>query len=107
MEKAHNADLHCVDWNPHDENLILTGLDGLFFWPVTGFLRAEVINLSLLKHFYLLSYSRSADNSVRMFDRRNLTSSGVGSPVYKFEGHKAAVLCVQVWGSIILYSPFY
>ncbi|KAH1219321.1 WD-40 repeat-containing protein MSI4 [Glycine max] len=30
-----------------------------------------------------------------MFDRRNLTSSGVGSPVYKFEGHDAAVLCVQ------------
>ncbi|XP_010262125.1 PREDICTED: WD-40 repeat-containing protein MSI4 [Nelumbo nucifera] len=62
VEKAHNADLHCVDWNPHDENLILTG---------------------------------SADNSVRMFDRRNLTTGGVGSPVYKFEGHKAAVLCVQ------------
>ncbi|KAJ4831114.1 hypothetical protein Tsubulata_010628 [Turnera subulata] len=63
VEKAHNADLHCVDWNPHDDNLILTG---------------------------------SADNSVRMFDRRNLTSNGVGAPVYKFEGHKAAVLCVQV-----------
>ncbi|XP_038987176.1 WD-40 repeat-containing protein MSI4-like [Phoenix dactylifera] len=62
VEKAHNADLHCVDWNPHDENLILTG---------------------------------SADNSVRMFDRRNLTSGGVGTPIYKFEGHKAAVLCVQ------------
>ncbi|XP_068651904.1 WD-40 repeat-containing protein MSI4-like [Aristolochia californica] len=62
VEKAHNADLHCVDWNPHDENLILTG---------------------------------SADNSVRMFDRRNLTSGGIGSPVHKFEGHKAAVLCVQ------------
>lgn len=62
VEKAHNADLHCVDWNPHDENLILTG---------------------------------SADNSVRMFDRRNLTSSGVGSPVHKFEGHSAPVLCVQ------------
>ncbi|KAF6148803.1 hypothetical protein GIB67_038136 [Kingdonia uniflora] len=62
VEKAHDADLHCVDWNPHDENLILTG---------------------------------SADNSVRMFDRRNLTSGGVGSPIYKFEGHKAAVLCVQ------------
>lgn len=62
VEKAHNADLHCVDWNPHDDNLILTG---------------------------------SADNSVRMFDRRNLTSNGVGSPVYKFEGHNAAVLCVQ------------
>lgn len=25
VEKAHNADLHCVDWNPHDENYILTG----------------------------------------------------------------------------------
>nr|AGG38122.1 FVE-2 protein [Dimocarpus longan] len=62
VEKAHNADLHCVDWNPHDDNYILTG---------------------------------SADNSVRMFDRRNLTSNGVGSPIHKFEGHKAAVLCVQ------------
>eukprot|EP01018_Ginkgo_biloba_P003985 Gb_32208 [translate_table: standard] len=62
VEKAHHADLHCVDWNPHDENLILTG---------------------------------SADNSVRMFDRRNLISGGVGSPVNKFEGHSASVLCVQ------------
>ncbi|ONK76546.1 uncharacterized protein A4U43_C03F29400 [Asparagus officinalis] len=25
VEKAHNGDLHCVDWNRHDENLILTG----------------------------------------------------------------------------------
>ncbi|KAA8523246.1 hypothetical protein F0562_009669 [Nyssa sinensis] len=25
VEKAHKADVHCVDWNPHDENLILTG----------------------------------------------------------------------------------
>lgn len=40
--------------------------------------------------------NRSADNSVRMFDRRNLTSGGIGAPIYKFEGHKAAVLCVQV-----------
>ncbi|XP_010433073.1 PREDICTED: WD-40 repeat-containing protein MSI5-like [Camelina sativa] len=62
VEKAHDADLHCVDWNPHDNNLILTG---------------------------------SADNTVRVFDRRNLTSNGVCSPVYTFEGHKAAVLCVQ------------
>lgn len=44
----------------------------------------------------MVHFPRSADNSVNMFDRRNLTSSGVGSPVYKFEGHKAAVLCVQV-----------
>ncbi|CAH2077565.1 unnamed protein product, partial [Thlaspi arvense] len=62
VEKAHDADIHCVDWNPHDNNLILTG---------------------------------SADNTVRVFDRRNLTSNGVGSPIYKFEGHKAAVLSVQ------------
>jgi hypothetical protein len=25
VEKAHDADLHCVDWNAHDENLLLTG----------------------------------------------------------------------------------
>ncbi|KAK9072032.1 hypothetical protein SSX86_008464 [Deinandra increscens subsp. villosa] len=25
VEKAHNADVHCVDWSPHDENFILTG----------------------------------------------------------------------------------
>ncbi|KAL4555006.1 hypothetical protein LXL04_037616 [Taraxacum kok-saghyz] len=25
VEKSHNADLHCVDWNPIDENFILTG----------------------------------------------------------------------------------
>ncbi|KAK4771978.1 hypothetical protein SAY86_013753 [Trapa natans] len=62
VEKAHNADLHCVDWNPHEVNLILTG---------------------------------SADNTIRMFDRRNLTSGGVGSPVHTFEAHSAAVLCVQ------------
>ncbi|ESR39783.1 WD-40 repeat-containing protein MSI4 [Citrus sinensis] len=62
VEKAHNADIHCVDWNPHDVNLILTG---------------------------------SADNSIHMFDRRKLTSDGVGSPIHKFEGHSAAVLCVQ------------
>ncbi|CAJ2661111.1 unnamed protein product [Trifolium pratense] len=62
VEKAHDGDLHCVDWNTHDINFILTG---------------------------------SADNTVRMFDRRKLNSRGVGSPVYKFEGHEAPVLCVQ------------
>ncbi|KAF6140366.1 hypothetical protein GIB67_005291 [Kingdonia uniflora] len=25
VEKAHDADLRCVDWNPHDENFILKG----------------------------------------------------------------------------------
>ncbi|KAM7255680.1 hypothetical protein ACFE04_008578 [Oxalis oulophora] len=62
VEKAHNADIHCVDWNSHDANLILTG---------------------------------SADFTVNMFDRRNLTSGGVGSPVHKFKGHDAAISCVQ------------
>ncbi|XP_058774193.1 WD-40 repeat-containing protein MSI4-like [Vicia villosa] len=62
VEKAHDGDVHCVDWNTHDINLILTG---------------------------------SADNSVRMFDRRKLSGHGVGSPIFKFEGHDAPVLCVQ------------
>ncbi|XP_008793220.1 WD-40 repeat-containing protein MSI4-like isoform X1 [Phoenix dactylifera] len=63
VEKAHDGDINCVDWNPHDVNLILTG---------------------------------SADGSVRMFDRRNLlTCDGAGSPVHRFELHKAAILCVQ------------
>ncbi|GJU14599.1 zinc finger, CCHC-type containing protein [Tanacetum coccineum] len=60
IEKAHSADLHCVDWNPIDENFILTG---------------------------------SADNTVRFFDRRSLTSNGVGSPVHIFTNHSAGVLC--------------
>lgn len=25
VEKAHDADVHCVDWNRQDDNLILTG----------------------------------------------------------------------------------
>ncbi|CAN4084801.1 unnamed protein product [Withania somnifera] len=25
VENAHDADLHCVDWNPHNDNLIITG----------------------------------------------------------------------------------
>lgn len=39
VEKAHNADLHCVDWNPHDDNLILTGYAlVLCFWNSCCFL---------------------------------------------------------------------
>ncbi|KAE8715227.1 WD-40 repeat-containing protein MSI5 [Hibiscus syriacus] len=41
------------------------------------------------------AFTRSADNTIHMFDRRNLSSGGVGSPVHKFVGHSAAVLCVQ------------
>jgi histone-binding protein RBBP4 len=62
VEKAHNSDLHCVDWNAHDENLLLTG---------------------------------SADASVRLFDHRKISASGQGVPIEQFEGHSAAVLCVQ------------
>lgn len=62
VERAHDADLHCVDWNAHDENLLLTG---------------------------------SADYSVRLFDHRKLSGSGHALPVEEFEGHSAAVLCVQ------------
>ncbi|GJR34544.1 retrovirus-related pol polyprotein from transposon TNT 1-94 [Tanacetum coccineum] len=62
VEKAHDADLHCVVWNPIDQNLILTG---------------------------------SADNTIHLFDRRNLTTDGIGSPIHIFENHTAAVLCVQ------------
>lgn len=55
VEKAHDADLHCVDWNPHDDNLILTGYDPtlqLFWfsclfrqWVCDGFL-----GLAMLPH---------------------------------------------------------
>lgn len=38
-----------------------------------------------------------------MFDRRNLTSGGVGAPVHKLDGHEAAVLCVQACYITILF----
>ncbi|KAK9682892.1 hypothetical protein RND81_10G104600 [Saponaria officinalis] len=38
---------------------------------------------------------KSADNSINLFGRRNLSASGVGSPVHKFQGHDAPVLCIQ------------
>ncbi|RYR30160.1 hypothetical protein Ahy_B01g054989 isoform B [Arachis hypogaea] len=40
VEKAHDADLHCVDWNFHDVNLILTGYVLLLF-------RTSVLGISL------------------------------------------------------------
>lgn len=92
VEKAHDADLHCVDWNPHDENLILTG------YVIFCTLYLKLTNLALIASFCAF---RSADNSVHMFDRRNLTINGVGSPVHKFQGHDASVLCVQVSISFI------
>ncbi|RZC49801.1 hypothetical protein C5167_018231 [Papaver somniferum] len=80
VEKAHNADLHCVDWNCHNVNLILTGVDD----------ESEVIFCAI--------------TSGCMFVLRNLTADGVGTPIYKFDGHKAAVLCwcpdkASVYGS--------
>lgn len=60
----------------------------------------------ILAIMYNNTSCRSADNSVRMFDRRNLTSGTVGSPIHKFEGHKAAVLCVQA-GSFVLQCSFW
>lgn len=50
---------------------------------------------------------RSADQSVCMFDRRNLTSDGVASPVHKFVEHKAPVLCVQVFDRLNFLLLFY
>jgi histone-binding protein RBBP4 len=40
---------------------------------------------------------RSADASVRLFDHRKISASGQGVPIEQFEGHSAAVLCVQVY----------
>lgn len=57
---------------------------------------------NLSKILVAISNFRSADNTIRMFDRRNLTNGGVGSPVHTFEAHTAAVLCVQV-----KYKPFH
>ena len=139
VEKAHDADLHCVDWNPHDVNLILTGylynLSSCMFIlsHETDSMRSVFMLLPIvwvkLYLFYLLFFSlifvpvfhlwwtlaclwfmfpllRSADNSVHLFDRRNLNPGGVGTPVHKFEGHSAAVLCVQVWKLFCLLAQF-
>lgn len=46
---------------------------------------------------------RSADNTVHLFDRRKLTNGETGSPVHKFVGHNAAVLCVQVFENVSAY----
>ncbi|KAF8388737.1 hypothetical protein HHK36_025417 [Tetracentron sinense] len=124
VEKSRNADLHCVDWNPHDENLILTGSSNksvrmfdhrnitsghaptgemVEFYGVDESMRVKKVEFfydpgeligSLIK---VVSHgvARSSNKSVRMFDHRNITSGRVGSPIYKFENHKAAVLCTS------------
>jgi len=46
-------------------------------------------------HMFNPCILRSADTSVRLFDRRKLTSGAVGSPLHIFQGHSAAVLSVQ------------
>eukprot|EP00850_Spirogloea_muscicola_P010384 SM000061S19211 [mRNA] locus=s61:147949:150289:- [translate_table: standard] len=62
VEKAHDEDVHCVDWSAANEHHVLTG---------------------------------SADSSVRLFDRRKLESGSHSAPLHIFQGHSAAVLCVQ------------
>lgn len=57
----------------------------------------EGLTICLFCHF------SSADNSVCLFDRRSLTSNGVGSPIHIFQHHKAAVLCVQVLSWFVLF----
>lgn len=51
VEKAHDADLHCVDWNPHDQNLILTG------YMLNIFFGSYLVSVSLpLMVFVAFSY---------------------------------------------------
>jgi hypothetical protein len=59
------------------------------------YLRLFIVYTYTFKLRRFLSIYSSADNSVRMWDRRNLGPEGAGTPIHKFEGHKAAVLCVQ------------
>ncbi len=48
--------------------------------------------------------TRSADASVRLFDHRKLSAlNSQGTPIEQFEGHTAAVLCVQVRPEGFLY----
>eukprot|EP00898_Chlorokybus_atmophyticus_P005036 jgi/Chlat1/5533/Chrsp369S05397 len=63
VKDAHKSDLHCVDWNAHNEHLVLTG---------------------------------SADSTVRLFDRRKLsTTSNGAAAVHIFSGHKEPITTVQ------------
>ena len=56
VEKAHNADLHCVDWNPHDQNFILTGyfLSLCFSWFINIRLWICEICLGFFEGLHLL-----------------------------------------------------
>lgn len=77
-------------------------------WKLDAFIQLAKGFWTLDLHSNFCSFcSSSADNTVHMFDRRKLNSRGVGSPVYKFEGHDAAVLCVQVAGRSCLASNNY
>lgn len=62
VERAHGADIHCVDWSGQNENFLLTG---------------------------------SADASVKLFDRRRVSSSGRSECVQIFRHHTEPVTCVQ------------
>ncbi|GBG75258.1 hypothetical protein CBR_g19892 [Chara braunii] len=63
VQDAHRSDVHCVDWNGHHQNLIITG---------------------------------SADCTINLFDRRNLSGvQGKAGPICTLRHGAAAVLCVQ------------
>ncbi|KAJ6698883.1 WD40 REPEAT FAMILY [Salix purpurea] len=56
VEKAHNADLHCVDWNPHDDNLILTGsADTSLLFSVYSGLQIRHLCLEVLRRMVSLN----------------------------------------------------
>lgn len=44
VEKAHNADLHCVDWNPHNDNLIITGYFLMLYFSALAICSGVVIS---------------------------------------------------------------
>lgn len=73
-------------------------------WKLDPLFKKLFWTLALHSNFCCFCFS-SADNTVRMFDRRKLNNrGGIGSPVYKFEGHDEPVLCVQVAGRSCLAS---
>ncbi|KAL0341892.1 UNVERIFIED_CONTAM: Transmembrane 9 superfamily member 7 [Sesamum calycinum] len=77
--QGHEDDVEDVQFNPSR----LKRLTVLTFIVLIGILSISII------------LTGSADNTVGMYDRRKLTSGGVQSPIHIFEGHAAAVLCVQ------------
>ncbi|THG12354.1 hypothetical protein TEA_001016 [Camellia sinensis var. sinensis] len=101
-----SLDKSVVLWSIHDRVLTLTSDPSTKPTGSDGSIIKTTDNISIGPHGIFQGHedtvedvqfcpSRSAGNSVCMFDRQNLTSDGAGLPVYKFKSHKAAVLCVQ------------